>query len=48
MKDNAYAIVTQNVSPICSITNNNQLVKYRALIQKLLKLEPYNWPKFQE
>ena len=43
MKVNAYANVAQKASQFSS--NNNQIDK--ALIEKLVQLQPNNWPKFQ-
>ena len=45
MKENTYAIVAWRMS---LISNNKQLDKYKALIEKLIQLGASNWPKFQK
>ena len=42
MGENSYASVTWRADTI------NQDNRYRALMEKLIQLEPNDWPKFQE
>ena len=42
MGENSYASVAQRAD---TISQDN---RYRALIEKLIPLEPNDWPKFQE
>ena len=42
MRESSYASVAQRADR----TNDDN--KYRTLVQKLIKLEANNWPKFQE
>ena len=43
MKNKTYTKVAQLMSSV--INKNNQADKYRALIEKLMQLEPNDWPK---
>ena len=42
MSENSYASIAQRADTV------NQDYRYRALVGKLILLEPNNWPKFQE
>ena len=45
MGGETHATVAQKVNPI---RNCSQPDNYRALFEKLIQLEPNDWPKFQE
>ena len=45
IRENIYAFVARRVNPI---RNGNQHDNYRALVEKLIHLEPNDWPKFQK
>ena len=45
MGENTYNSVAWRAD---SIWQSNQVDKYKALMEKLIQLEPNDWPKFQE